>query len=144
MTQLPNGPRWGHFYHEADIGICGVGRTLEEAFEQAGLALTAVICPLGMVRDAVETEITCEAVDEEMLFVEWLDAVIYEMATQRMLFRRYRVHIHGCELTATLWGEPIDIGRHQPAVEIKGATLTELSVHHGSDGLWRARCVVDV
>jgi SHS2 domain-containing protein len=34
---------WAHFHHEADIGIRGIGRTREEAFEEAAVALTAVI-----------------------------------------------------------------------------------------------------
>ena len=35
--------RWEHFHHESDIGIRGFGSTREKAFEQAALALTAVI-----------------------------------------------------------------------------------------------------
>jgi SHS2 domain-containing protein len=31
-----------------------------------------------------------------------------------------------------------------PAVEVKGATLTELKVSRNADGLWTAQCVVDV
>ena len=34
---------WEHFSHEADIGIRGVGPTLATAFEQAAIAMTAVI-----------------------------------------------------------------------------------------------------
>lgn len=36
-------PRWEHFRHEADIGVRGLGATREAAFEQAALALTAVL-----------------------------------------------------------------------------------------------------
>ena len=66
--------------------------------------------------------------DNEMLFVEWLDALIYEMATRKMLFRRFQVEICNHALRAEAWGEPIDVARHRPGVEIKGATLTELRV----------------
>jgi tRNA nucleotidyltransferase (CCA-adding enzyme) len=41
-------------------------------------------------------------------------------------------------------GEPLDADRHQPAVEIKGATYTQLSVSENDAGTWTARCVVDV
>ncbi|HMB29935.1 MAG TPA: archease, partial [Blastocatellia bacterium] len=37
------GTYWDHFSHEADMGVLGVGATKEEAFEQAAVALTAVI-----------------------------------------------------------------------------------------------------
>ena len=137
-------PRWEHFHHDADIGVRGIGCTLEQAFEQAGQALTAVISKLDRVRETTSIALSCEAGDDELLFFEWLNAVIYEMATRRMLFRNYRVSIDGGRLKATLWGEPIDLDRHEPAVEIKGATFTALSVRRGRDGLWRAQCVVDV
>lgn len=35
--------RWEHFPHEADMGVRGIGASREAAFEQAALALTAVI-----------------------------------------------------------------------------------------------------
>ena len=34
---------WKHFHHEADIGVLGHGSSLEAAFEEAAVALTAVI-----------------------------------------------------------------------------------------------------
>lgn len=37
---------WTHFHHEADIGVRGTGHSPEEAFEQAAVALTAVITDL--------------------------------------------------------------------------------------------------
>ena len=68
----------------------------------------------------------------------------YEMATRRMLFVRFEVAIDGEALTGRAWGEPIDVARHQPTVEVKGATFTELRVWQSSDGQWHAQCVVDV
>jgi SHS2 domain-containing protein len=41
-------------------------------------------------------------------------------------------------------GEPVDVERHRPAVEVKGATCTELAVERLADGSFRAQCVVDV
>jgi tRNA nucleotidyltransferase (CCA-adding enzyme) len=46
-------------------------------------------------------------------------------------------------LRATAYGELVDVERHEPAVEIKGATLTALQVREEPGG-WRAQCVVDV
>ncbi len=135
---------WEHFHHEADIGVRGFGRSMAEAFEQAAAAMTAVVVEPQVVagRDAVNLAVT--APDPELLLYEWLNAVIYEMATRGMLFGRFRVDIDEGELRGTAWGEPIDVGRHQPTVEIKGATFTELAVRQLDDGLWLAQCVVDV
>jgi len=43
-----------------------------------------------------------------------------------------------------LRGEPVDVARHAPACEPKGATYTALRVAHEADGSWSAGCVVDV
>ena len=144
MEIEPREASWEHFEHQADIGVRGCGRTLAEAFEQAAMALTAIITDLERIRQRRTIEIICEEPDPELLFVDWLNALIYQMATSHMLFCRFEVEIEDrCRLSARVHGEPIDVRRHQPAVEIKGATYTELRVRE-QEGEWSAQCVVDV
>jgi tRNA nucleotidyltransferase (CCA-adding enzyme) len=135
---------WEHFTHEADMGVRGCGTTQEVAFQQAALALMNVVCDPRDVALTHTITIDCDAPDNELLLVDWLNALIYEMATNHVLFGAFEVHIDGYHLTAKAWGEPIDVARHQPAVEIKGATYTELHVGQDAGGLWCAQCVVDV
>ncbi len=135
---------WEHFHHEADVGVRGLGPTRAQAFEQAALAMAAVIAEPGLVEDRVAVEIECRCADPEILLTEWLNAIVYEMATRRMLFSRFQVRIEGAQLTGTAWGEAVDVARHHPAVEVKGATLTQLRVAQEPDGTWVAQCVVDV
>ena len=105
--------------------------------------MTAVVTHVE-VKPQVSVEARCEAPDLELLFVEWLNAVIYEMAVRKMLFGRFAVRIDGTRLEGTLWGEPVDIERHAPACEPKGATYTALRVAKDLDGTWSAGCIVDV
>jgi tRNA nucleotidyltransferase (CCA-adding enzyme) len=135
--------RWEHFPHEADIGVRGFGSTQAEAFEQAALAMTAVITDIEAVEAREPVEIECEALDRELLFAEWINALIYEMSVRRVLFRRFEVQIDGPRLHAQAWGEHVDPRRHHPAVEIKGATYTALRVARERDE-WIAQTVVDV
>ena len=135
--------RWEHFDHGADIGVRGHGPDKAAAFAMAARAMTAAIVDPGLVRPSEPVAVACEAPDDELLLVDWLNALIYEMATRRMLFGRYDVKIDGRHLTATAWGEPVEVARHRPAVEVKGATLTAASVAR-SDGEWTAQCVIDV
>ena len=121
----------------------GFGPTLAQAFEQTALALTAVVTDAEVAAQSA-VEVACEAPDQELLLVEWLNAVIYEMAVRRMLFGRFAVAIDGTRLFATLWGEPVDPERHMPACEPKGATYTALHVSQDADGIWSAACIVDV
>lgn len=136
--------RWEHFHHVSDIGIRGFGGSREEVFAQAALALTAVIVEPGSVIPAQRIEIEADGPDDELLFMAWIDAIIYEMATRRMLFGRFEVSIEGRHATGRAWGEPVDVPRHQPAVEVKAATFAELKVARQPDGSWLAQCVVDV
>jgi tRNA nucleotidyltransferase (CCA-adding enzyme) len=143
VTDTATLPRWTRFAHDADIGIRGYGGTLAEAFEQAALALTSVVASSEV--NAIErVDVVCHRADLELLFVDWLDAIIYQMAVKRMLFGRYSVQISGSELAGTLWGERVDVQRHAPACEPKGATLTALKVAQNPDGSWEAGCVIDV
>lgn len=136
--------RWEHFPHDADLGVRGCGASLAEAFEQAALAMTAAITdPAGVAQD-VALDIECEAPDKEMLLVDWLNALVYEMASRKLLFSKFDVRIEGGRLKARAVGEVVDAIRHQPAVEVKGATYTELRVGRGPDGEWVAQCVIDV
>ncbi len=136
-------PHWEHFDHEADIGVRGIGQAPAEAFEQAALALTAVAVDPAHVEPVEKVNIACEGEDLELLFVDWLNALIYEMWTRKVLYSRFEVVIEEHRLKAVAWGERVDVERHQPAVEIKGATYTELKVEQHAGG-WLAQCVVDV
>lgn len=136
--------KWEHFEHAADMGVRGHGDTVAEAFAQAALALTAVITDPATVGSRTSVAIQCQAPDIELLLVDWLNALIYEMATRHMLFSRFDVVVAGLSLTATVWGEVVDVVRHAPAVEVKGATYTALQVAQDPTGQWCAQCVVDV
>jgi len=135
---------WEHFSHQADIGVRGFGASKEEAFEQAGLALTAVITDLNRLEPTELVNITCEAPSDDLLFVDWLNAIVYEMATRKMLFGKFEVRINGSRLEGKLWGQAVSMAKHEPAVEVKAATYTELQVRRSEDGSWVAQCVVDV
>lgn len=134
---------WELFPHGADVGVRGVAETKAAAFEQAALATTAAVTDPELVRPLTLVQVTCEAPDNELLFLDWLNAVVYEMATRRMLFGRFAVQIEDDTLRGEAWGEQVDTARHNPGAEIKGATLTEIKVAK-QGRRWVAQCVVDV
>ena len=144
MTAPSDSAHWEHFSHGADVGIRGFGGSLEEAFEQAALALMAVVADVSTIAQAESVEVRCHAPDSELLLVSWLNAIIYEMAVRGMLFGGFRVVTAVDSLTGTLSGEKADPERHELAVEAKGATVTELRVAQDQGGQWVAQCVIDV
>ena len=139
-----SGAHWEHFAHEADVGVRGIGPTREAAFKQGALALMHAIGDPTRVEVREVVDIVCEAPDDALLFVDWLNTLVFEVATRGMLFARFQVRIQGHRLVGRAWGEPIDPARHEVAVEVKGATYTDLKVARRPGGGWLAQCVVDV
>lgn len=139
-----NERRWEHIDHGADIGLLAVAPTREALFESVAEALTALITDPQSVRATTTVPIRCDAPDDAVLLVDWLNALIFEMATRRMLFGSWQVTLQDHALEAIVGGEPVDRARHQPVVEVKGATYTDLSVRQDGEGNWHAHCIVDV
>jgi len=78
------------------------------------------------------------------LLVDWLNALIYEMATRRLCFGHFTVRLDDRRLHGRAFGERVDIAKHEVGVELEGATYTDLRVACEPNGLWVAQCVVDV
>jgi tRNA nucleotidyltransferase (CCA-adding enzyme) len=140
--------RWEHFPHDADIGVRGFGRSPGVAFEQAALAMTAAVTDPAAVRPETAVEFDLRAPALDFLLVDWLNALVYEMAERRMIFGAFEARVEkddpGFRLRGRARGEPVSRLRHAPAVEVKGATFTELACAQDSSGVWRAQCVIDV
>lgn len=139
-----SGARWEHFAHGADIGVRGIGPSRPEAFCQTALALTGVVTDPAQVIPKTTVTIEREAPDDEILLLDWLNALVYEMSASQLLFGAFEVEMDGHRLRAKAHGEKVDPNRHEPAVEVKGATCTGLSVAQNAEGEWVAQCVVDV
>lgn len=134
---------WEHFSHGADVGVRGIGKNVEEAFEMGAQALTMIVAEEHEIKSTESLEIQCHAPNLEILFFDWINAVIYEMDTRHMVFGSYDIHIHENDLKAKISGEPLDLAKHSSTVEPKGATMTELKVEKKGDS-WIAQCIVDV
>jgi len=127
----------------ADIGVRGYGNTLEEAFVEGAKALTSVVVDINILKTKQTVTTTCNAPSPELLFVDWLNAIIYEMDVRSMLFKAFQVSIENNTLKGILQGEIVIPAHHHPIVDIKGATYTALKVCE-KNGVWLAQCVIDV
>lgn len=131
-----------YFEHGADIGVIGRGARLEDAFIEAASAMFAIMAAPEQVEESLSVEIAFEESDEEFALVTWLNRLLAEARLHGAIFRRFELerdgaHYHG-RAFGCVWGPSMDRG-----TEVKGATLTALSVKHDETG-WEARCIVDV
>ncbi len=131
-----------YFEHDADMGIIGRGARIEEAFEHAASAMFAAMTDLGKVKPETRIAIEFEESDPEFALVTWLNRLLGEARSQSLVFGRFHLRVNGAHWSGTAEGEPwrTDMER---GIEVKGATLTGLAVIK-QDGIWEARCVVDV
>ncbi len=131
------------FEHQSDIGIRGFGRTADEAFANAAAAMYSVMVNLERVEQKESRNIQVSAGNPEELLVEWLNALLALSDIERLVFSRFETKIDGGALSGTVWGERLDRLRHEPNVEVKGATYHLLKVTE-EGGRFVAQCVVDV
>ena len=131
-----------YFDHDADIGVVGRGTTMEAAFVAAAEAMFAVMADLAAIQSQQHIQFTFEEADVELALVTWLNGLLAEARMHGLILGRFHLHKDGAQWRGEAWGEPWHAGLEK-GVEVKGATLTMLSVKHGAAG-WEARCVVDV
>ena len=132
----------GYFEHDADIGIIGRGNTVEESFVGAACAMFAIQTELDSVRPIEGIEIQFEEADLELALVRWLNALLAASRERGIVLYEFGLEREGDWWRGWARGERWRAGLER-GTEVKGATLTMLSVAQGSGG-WEARCVVDV
>ncbi len=131
-----------YFDHDADVGIIGYGATLEEAFIAAAEAVFAQMVDPSQVRLQRVVRVEFEEEDPELALVTWLNLLLAEAKAQGLALASFELTRRNGKWYGAGWGEPWREGL-EPGVEVKGATLTMLSVRQTERG-WEARCVVDV
>lgn len=131
-----------YFEHVADIGVIGRGTTVTEAFVAAAEAMFAIMAEPAKVTETLSVEIRFTESDTELALVTWLNRLLAEARLNGAVFRRFELEREGDTYTGKaygcVWKDSIPRG-----TEVKGATLTALSVKQDESG-WEARCVVDV
>jgi len=135
-------PTFGYFDHDADIGIVGHGRSIEEAFINAAKAMFSLMTDLKTLATDHAVEIQFVEADAELALVTWLNLLLAEARSRSLVLSAFTLKKDGAnwhgEAKGQAWNASLARG-----IEVKGATLTMLRVAwHGDE--CEARCVVDV
>ena len=132
------------FDHTADIGIEAEASTREELFAEMARALFSLIVERF---DAVETReevaVDLPPDDDEYLLFDWLNELLYQFDTARLVFTQFEVRFDDEGLHARAWGEPFDPARHGVGHEVKAITYHQLRVAKEGN-LWKGRVIVDI
>jgi SHS2 domain-containing protein len=130
--------------HPADLGIEAHGRTLAEAFEQAGIALMSIILDLTTVEPKEFRKVQLKAMDPEQLLVKWLEELLYLYDGENFVSSKFVIKELGPNhLNASLEGEPFSETQHLTRLDVKAITYHQLSVQQSQEG-GRVRVFLDI
>jgi SHS2 domain-containing protein len=124
-----------------DAIIEAYGSTLEEAFENAAMALCDTMIDLKSVVPKKEFKFSAKGNDLYSLLFDWLDQVMLLLVADRIAMSQFSVEIKHHDdnnggvylLEGTARGEPLDLDQHHYKVEIKAVTYHEMEIRHEKD-----------
>lgn len=144
---MPDDTGFEYLEHTADAKFRAYGRTIEEAFENAALAMFNVMIATDRVRETVSKKIEIKSADIDGLLVDWLSELLYLFDAEQVVFGKFAVegikeNNDEYSLSASVSGETIDLSRHEFDTEVKAVTYNELKIEETAGG-WMAQVVVD-
>ena len=119
--------------HTADVYIAAYGTTLEEAFENAALAMFEVMTDTEKVNPEVEDSVEVEAEDEYALLYSWLEALLVKFEIKNMLYSKFKIvdieeNSEGFRIKASVWGEKFNTEKHTQKVGVKAVTYHRMEI----------------
>ncbi|EZQ03834.1 MULTISPECIES: archease [Acidianus] len=129
----------------ADVGIRAFGNSLNEAFENAALAMFEVMTDTQKVSPKEKREINVDGIDLENLLYRWLEALLVFYDSELLLFSKFKVNINQdlMSLNATVWGEKFDSRKHEKRTLVKAITYSQMSIKK-TDNEYILEFVVDI
>ena len=113
--------------HTADVYIRAHGRTMEEAYENAALAMFEVMTDTDKITQRQEETLEVEAEDQYALIYNWLEALLVKFETENMLYSKFQITNwketdENFKFKAKIWGEKFDPQKHPSRVGVKAVT----------------------
>lgn len=121
--------KYEYFEATADIGLRAYGKTMTEAFENAGLAIFNIISDTSNITPLKEIEFEITSEDEVSLLYDYLEELLFYHEIEFMLFSQFDVEIdENLHLKAKIKGEKINWDKHERKTEIKAITFHKMAV----------------
>ncbi len=119
--------------HTADILIAAHGQNMEEAFENAALAMFEVMTDTTKINPTQEDAVEVEAEDEYALLYSWLEALLVKFEVNGMLYSKFKItslqdNPEGFKLKANVWGEKYNAEKHPQKVAVKAVTYHRMEI----------------
>ncbi|HKM60835.1 MAG TPA: archease [Candidatus Bathyarchaeia archaeon] len=119
--------------HTADVYIRAHGKTMEEAYENAALAMFEVMTDTDKITQMQEETLEVEAEDQYALLYNWLEALLVKFETENMLYSKFQITNweetdDNFKFKAKIWGEKFDPQKHPQKVGVKAVTYHRMVI----------------
>jgi SHS2 domain-containing protein len=113
--------------HTADVYIRAHGITMEEAYQNAALAMFETMTDSSKIAQAQQETLDVEAEDQYALLYNWLEALLVKFETENMLFSKFEITdwketAESFKFKAKVWGEKFNPQKHPQKVGVKAVT----------------------
>lgn len=127
----------------ADVAFEAYGKTMEEAYSNAALAMFEVQTDTEKVKPSISKDVEIVSESKESLLFDWLSELIYLRDTQNMFFSKFDIKIEknkNFKLTGKIYGEKIE--RHEKRTEVKGVSYQMMKIEEKPE--FKVRVILDV
>jgi SHS2 domain-containing protein len=117
--------------HTTDAIVEVTAVTLEDAFLKAGESTVAIMLDIETIEEKDTRKISVSGKDLRYLLFNWLEEIVFQVITEGFAPKRFDVKItKGTEyrIDAILYGESLDLKKHQFRVEIKAPTFHQMII----------------
>lgn len=143
-----------YFDVTADIGFYAYGSSLEEAYENAGIAMFNVITDIKKVKKEETREFEVVSEDLVSLLYDYLDELLFLQDTEFLFFSDFKINIEkivdeessnleNYKLSCFAYGEEINWDVHTPKAEVKAITFHKMDVKE-ENGTFKLRAILDL
>ncbi len=113
--------------HTADVYIRAYGVSMEEAYQNAALAMFETMTDSSKIAQTTEGTLEVEAEDQYALLYNWLEALLIKFETEGMLYSKFEITdwketAETFKFKAKVWGEKFDPQKHPQKVGVKAVT----------------------
>ena len=121
--------------HATDAIIEVTANSLKEAFEIAGISVIDTILDSSKVEENSSKKLTVKGKDLKYLLYNWLEEMIILTITDGFAGKKILLEItknDEYQINAEIFGESIDLKKHEFKVEIKSPTFHEMEIEENN------------
>lgn len=119
--------------HTADVYIRAYGTSMNQAYENAALAMFETMTDSRKIAQTTEETLEVEAEDQYALLYNWLEALLVKFETEGMLYSKFEITdwketAETFKFKAKVWGEKFNPSKHPQKVGVKAVTYHRMVI----------------